>query len=130
VLAILDIDLLHGSIRREIFSLQERNWEPPLADGCARPRVGKPDAAILWFPPYESRGQEFSPTGRRGRFLYFLLLNQRHDLLQGLTALHDDGFAPLDVGVVAAKQDLVLAARDLVLDERRDPGFLAVNPDL
>ena len=61
-------NLLRGSTRREIFFLQIHTRELPLADGCARPRVGKPDAAILWFPPYESRGQEFSPTGRGGRF--------------------------------------------------------------
>ena len=43
--------------RTRFFSLQIEFWELPLAVGmCTPARVGKPDTAILWLPPYQRRG--------------------------------------------------------------------------
>src|SRR4026207_2073159 len=52
----LIVNLLRGSTRRENFSLQQITREPPLADGCARPRVGKPDAVKNSGPPLRKWG--------------------------------------------------------------------------
>ena len=67
------LDLLRGSIPgRSYFSLQSKNWEPPLIDGMSTPaRVGKPEAIILVAPPYHGRGQD-SNERPRWKVLNFL----------------------------------------------------------
>ena len=74
--AMLDRTFCAVRYGERFFSLQERTRGPPLTDGCARPRVGKPDAVNLWLPPYESRGREFSSNGRGGRFDLFSAARQ------------------------------------------------------
>src|SRR4051794_498651 len=56
------LDIAFCAVRHgeRFFSLQERTREPPLADGCARPRVGKPDAVNSVAPPLRNVGAQNS----------------------------------------------------------------------
>src|SRR3978361_1760547 len=54
-------EVRHGE---RFFSLQERNRELPLADGCARPRVGKPDAGNSVAPPFHKERAGTRPRAR------------------------------------------------------------------